>query len=1122
MGTQYTILIEKLDEFIRKFYKNQLIKGLLYFSGSALVFLLIFAFTEYYGHFNTLVRTLMFYSYIFINIAIFIHYIFTPLLNLNKMGSVISHIQVASIIGKHFSNIEDKLLNILQLNEMANENTKASSDLILASIDQKIIELKPIPFTNAVNFSENKKYIKYAILPLAILTATLIFSPGIISKGTTRIIEHRTFFKEEAPFKFVVLNNKLESLQNEDYEIELKIDGNEVPDEVFLKIGESEFKMEKESTIVFKHKLKNLQKDIQFTFVANEFQSEDYKIKVLPNPVILRFQTMLKYPSYLHKDNELVKNTGDLLVPEGTDVIWSFYTSNTSELKVAFNETVTSFVPRGNMVLFSKNIRSNIRYAVSSLNKFVKNKDSLAYIINVIPDNYPEISVQEFADSIYANQLYFTGQINDDYGLSKLNFSYKIINSESKKEGEIFSKAIPINKNISDQRFFYFQNLGDLSLNPGDEVLYYFEVWDNDGVNGMKSSKSKPQYYKLPTDKEQSEKIDKQADDIKSDIDQSLKMAKDLQKELKDLQKDLNQKKELSWEEKKKVEEILQKQNDLQNKVSQLNQENKKLNKSSSDFQKPSKELLEKQQQLNELFENIMTDEMKQLFKDLEKMMDKLDKNKMQDMIEKMKLSNEDLEKELDRNLELFKQLEFEQKLQKSIEDLKKLQEKEEKLSDKTKDAKKNDETLKEQQQKLNEEFKDLKKEMDEMEKKNQELEEPNKLENTEELEKSIEDEMKKSMDEMSKNKNSKASESQKNAAKKMQELGEKMEKMQEEMSEEAQSEDIGTLRGILENLLKLSFEQEDLIKATNNTNVKDPKYTQLMQRQKKLKDDSKMIEDSLFALSKRVVEIKSIVNREINLIDFNIDKSLEMLIDRNSQVASYRQQSTMTSINNLALLLNEALQQMQQQMNQQMKSKPGAGQCKKPGKNQKPGQGKMSVKSMRQLQDQINKQMEELKKGLEKGKKSGEGMGGMSEKLAKLAAQQEAIRNELKKLANDGKNDPNGSAGNLEKIANEMEQTETDLVNKIITNETMKRQQEILTKLLEAEKSERERDEEEKRESKESKFENFGNNLEKIKYNYNKKQETELLKKVPPSFNEFYKKKISEYFNKFEGDVIK
>ena len=904
--------------------------------------------------------------------------------------------------------------------------------------------------------------------------------------------------------------------------VELKIEGEEVPDEVFIKVGDAEYKMQKESTLVFNYKLKNLQNNTQFTFVANDFYSDNYLLKILPNPIILRFQAVLQYPSYLHKNNEIVKNTGDLLLPEGTNVIWSFYTRNTNELKLSYNDSVTSFVPRENQVVFSKKIKNNCKYSVATINSFVKNKDSLSYFINVIPDNYPEISVQEFADSVYSNQLYFTGQISDDYGLSKLNFNYKIVNSEDKKVGAVYSKSILINKNISDQKFFYFQNINDLSLNPGDEVIYYFEVWDNDGVNGEKSTKSKTQYYKQPTDRELEEKLDKKSEDLKSNIDESLKLAKDLQKELNLLQKELSQKKELNWEEKKKAESLVNKQKELQNKVEQINNENKQLNKTSSDYQKPNKELLEKQQKLNELFENIMTDEMKQLLQELEQMMDKLDKNKMQDMIEKMKLSNEDLEKELDRNLELFKQLEFEQKLQKSIDELKKLQEKQEKLSEETKESKKDNEKLSDSQEKLNEEFKELEKKLDDLQKQNQELEEPNKLENTEQMEKSIEESMNNSTEQLEKKKNSKASESQKNAAEKMQQLSDKLEQMQEEMQEEAQSEDIEALRAILENLLKLSFEQEKIISSTNNINVRDPKFTQIMQQQKKLKDDSKMIEDSLFALSKRVVEIKSIVNREINLIDFNIDKSIEMLVARNPQIAAYRQQSSMTSINNLALLLNEALQSMQQQMNQQMKAKPGAGQCKKPGSGQKPNAGKRSVKSMRQLQEQISKQMEELKKGLEKGKKSGEGMSGMSEKLAKLAAQQEAIRNELKKLANELKNDPNGNAGNLEKIANEMEQTETDLVNKIITNETLKRQQEILTKLLEAEKSERERDEEEKRESKESNFENIGNNFEKIKYNYNKKQEIELLKKVPPSFNEFYKKKINEYFNNFEGDVVK
>jgi hypothetical protein len=61
-----------------------------------------------------------------------------------------------------------------------------------------------------------------------------------------------------------------------------------------------------------------------------------------------------------------------------------------------------------------------------------------------------------------------------------------------------------------------------------------------------------------------------------------------------------------------------------------------------------------------------------------------------------------------------------------------------------------------------------------------------------------------------------------------------------------------------------------------------------------------------------------------------------------------------MTNINNLTVMLKDALQQMQQDA----QSKPGGKACKKPGKG-KPKPGGMS-----QMQKQLNEQISKMKNG--------------------------------------------------------------------------------------------------------------------------------------------------------------
>jgi hypothetical protein len=140
-----------------------------------------------------------------------------------------------------------------------------------------------------------------------------------------------------------------------------------------------------------------------------------------------------------------------------------------------------------------------------------------------------------------------------------------------------------------------------------------------------------------------------------------------------------------------------------------------------------------------------------------------------------------------------------------------------------------------------------------------------------------------------------------------------------------------------------------------------------------------------------------------------------------------------------------------------------------------------------------------------------------MSEQLAKMAAEQEFIRNELRKINQEENKDGKNSLGNLDDLARQMEETEKDIVNRIISEQTLKRQQEITTRLLESEKAERERDQEEQRKSEESKnaYNRNPNGFEE--YKRLKLKEMELLKTVPPSFNSYYKQKVNDYFQSID-----
>jgi hypothetical protein len=334
-----------------------------------------------------------------------------------------------------------------------------------------------------------------------------------------------------------------------------------------------------------------------------------------------------------------------------------------------------------------------------------------------------------------------------------------------------------------------------------------------------------------------------------------------------------------------------------------------------------------------------------------------------------------------------------------------------------------------------------------------------------------------------------------------MQELSNKLKKMQEDEEEQEDKINSSELRQLLENLLSVSFEQEKIMKELRGISTINPDYVLKIQKQKNIQVNFKLIEDSLYSLSKRVPQIQSTANKEVQIINLNVKNALENLADRKTAEANRDQQYAMTSINNLALMLTEVLDQLEK--------------AQQNGKSGGKGKKKQSLSQLSKMQEQLNKNMQKARDEMQKQgqQKQGNQKGNMSENFAKMAREQQMIRQSMQEINRLENKDGQGGLGNLEKIIKEMEQTETDLVNKRIKEETLERQKEILSKLLDAEKAENERDEEEKRESTEGKNQVTINSKIMLDYLKNKEKETDLLRTISPSFNSFYKIKVLDYF---------
>lgn len=1120
MSNTYNQIVEKLNQYKSKYYKNLLLKGSIFTLLALLSAFLVINALEYIGNFSSTWRGMLFFSFLSAALLSCYFWIAIPILRLFNLSKPISIDEAANQIGNYFPEVEDRLLNLLQLGKI---NTQDNA-LLLASIEQKSQRLSTIHFPDAIKYQSNNKYLKYLLAVILVLLVLYNVIPELFTQSTQRIVNYGQTFEPQAPFKFNIKNSELHVFKNEDFTLNLEMTGKAIPSQVFMENANGrKLKMDKGTEKnIFTYTFKKVQKDIDFSFESSGFNSNKYKINVLERPNLSNFTAYLSYPNYLNKKEEKISNTGNLIVPAGTAVRWIFNTQETDSVSLIFKEKPNYATPKGGDTFeFSRRVMESESYKVLLKNEFSNNKDAIEYYINAVPDEFPTISLKQSEDTTLYNYLILGGNIADDYGITKLEFKYRVISPKSREadQNKPFQTTIlKHNASVVSQSYFHQLEVSQMNLKQGDKLEYFVQVWDNDGIKGSKNSKSSTLEFGLPDKEEYKKELAAASSNTANQMEKTMEKAQEVKKNLEELQDRLKGKKKLNWQDKQAIEELLKKRQDLQKDIKDLQQQNMLLNEKQERFDEKSEKVAEKAEQLQELMDELMDEKTRQLYEELQKLLDQeYQNNNLQNTLDELEKKENNLEKELDRALELFKKLQLEQKIEDTAKELDKMGEEQKDLAEESKETKPKDgekiEELKQDQEALNEKFEKVQEEMKKMEKMNEELQKASQkdMEKTKDKQQEIEDEQKKSKENLEQNQPQKAAENQKKAAQKMKEMSEEMQEMQQSAEQQQQVEDYNDLRKILENLVKLSFDQESLMKEFRKIRQDDPRVIQMGQEQLKLKDDSKMIEDSLQSLAKRVFQIQSYVTREVSAMNDYMNESMNEIKKKNLPAAAGKQQFAMTSMNNLALMLDETLHQMQQQMGQQMS---GMQIINK----------KRPTPQMGDMQKSLNQQIQDLMKSGKSGKE-------LSQELAKLAAKQEMIRKAMKEAmkgkegkkkgskdgkGTEGEGGEKGGDGDIGKMLDDMEKTEEDLVNKRITQETLKRQKEILTRLLESEKAMREREQDNKREAEKVKGEKERKNpAEFSEYLKLKEKQVELLKSIPASLNPYYKKEVNEYFKK-------
>jgi hypothetical protein len=1112
----FNLIKDKLHQFTRKFYVNELIKGIILFFSLGFIYLFFTLFLESFLWLKPTARTILFWLFIFVQGFLLVRFIASPILKLVGLKKGITLQESSKIIGKHFPEVKDKLLNILQLKGAVNQ-----SDLLLASINQKSEELQPIPFIKAIDFRKNSKHLKFAVVP--ILIWVLILSTGnntVFKESLDRVVNHKRAYEPPAPFRFNLKNKSLQVIQGADITVSFQVLGSTLPSEVQVVFGGQSYYIQNIGLGEFAYTFTGVQQPVTFFLEANGLKSKEYELLVINTPKINNVFIKLKYPQYLNKIEETIPNLGNILIPEGTEITWLVDATQAAEVVFISDKRREQFIKRTkNKFEFSKQVLSSLNYQITSSNSNLKDYENLQFSAGVIKDEMPNIFVRINIDTVSRGSAQFAGQLSDDYGLTKLDLVYYAADNPQ----DIKKHVIPISK--SSAQTFYYQFPDGLTLQDGVNYELFFEVFDNDGINGHKKARSTVFKYRQKTNNEIEDELLQEQKRAVSSLESIIQKKQKQQEGLEQLQEELQKKEKVSWNDKNKVERLVKQQ--LQYKK-MMQRQTARLQENLSEKKELNNTFQEKKEELKKRIEELRRiDKQEQLLAEIAALAKKLNKDDLVKKARELAQQNKQQERSLERTLELVKRFYVEQKTMQIANKL-------EELATKQKDLEKEEGLNLEAQQEVQLAFNKLKKELEEVGKDNEKLKEPIELPDVKEEEEAIDKLLDKANENLKQLQDSEAKESQKKSAGKMKEMSVKMQKAVLDMEGESMEENIEDLRKILENLLLFSFKQEEVMNKFSVISTTHPDFGKDLKKQNDIRSYFEHIDDSLYVLSMRLPKISTKIQDDLSAAHYNLEQSLENFSEDRFDYGISNQRYVMTAANNLADYLSNMLNSMK---NASMKMGKGKGK----------GMG-FSLPDIIKKQDEVSEKMKQgMKKGekgenklggkkgdgnkkpggkvasdknSEKGEKGKEGKGTASEnddldgELYEIYKQQSRLRQQLQEAIKEGENEESNGNGEAKRVLKTMEQLENEILEKGFNTETIQKMQQLNYDLLKLEKASLEQGKDNKREAAIGQKETQNKNRKALLFKKQFYNQIEILNRQSLPLQQNYKLKVREYFS--------
>ena len=985
-----------------------------------------------------------------------------PLLRLCGILARYPDHHVARKIASRYPMLEDRLVNLLDLAE--GRASVAPDPLVDGAVRMLHDQVQQVPLERAASFARVRRMGRMASVPVAGLLMFLLAAPGTFLDASLRLFSPGVSFERPASFTLTVSPGDTVIVRGETLTITAEAKGADVPAAAVLQFDRAQpVALAGNGSGQFVYEMVNVRDGLRYRMQAGTVSSDWFDVHVMERPVVRSLQVELVAPAYTGLPRQtLPPGTGDIFALPGTEAILTVHGGDT-QAYVVFGSGHAKELSQGRTAKGSFTVQNKDTYHVRLENDAgIRNRDPILYQITPLADLPPTVVIREpAADAAVDLDLMVSVlfQLSDDFGFKDLTLWWRLAESRfnAVKDTPV---AIPISlagPRELDQHIAYFWDLVQetgIDIVPGDVVEYYAEVRDNDAVGGYKAGRSAVHRLRLPTISERYDSLDEKQRDTESEMEALLEESAKLREQFEEVRDELRRKQEGDWEDKRQLEHLADAQAALEARVDELAASMEDTAAEMQDL--VSDETLQMFDELRRVTEEINSPELMQAMQQLQQAVEQLNPREMQEALEKFGFNEEMYRDRLERTLELFKNIYVQQKLEEAADRAEGLAAEQEQLAKEiAKDpeaAHDKREALAEQQLHSSEEMEQLEGTMEEILQRMEALRnapsESMEQLNEETAAQELPREMRENAGQMQQGQMQQAQQGQQNMWQRLQQLQHTLEDMASGMQGNQAQISFTALQRLLSDILLLSHRQESLRHQVDGVSPDSPSLRGFAQEQSVMHEGLRTVADSLQSLARQIPQMTREVQSRIGGALLAMESAVTAMVARSSSVAAHEQRIAMASLNELALLLSDLMDQLMNSPN-----------------NNSSGGMSMSqmiqqLQQMASQQQQLNQQIQELL-----GQMQGQRLTvDMQARLQQLAAQQQAIRQQLEVLSRE-RAVAQQVAGDLNRIAAQMEETVQQLSTFGTDRELQERQQQILTRLLDASRAMQERGKERRRE---------------------------------------------------------